>query len=376
MRRLKKIGKRILIVVLAVFFLVFVSAGVYMQHPKFGKSPSGARLERIKKSPNYKDGQFQNASETPTFPEGYTFWGELRKSLFNTYPNRRPDEIIPSVKTDLHHLPVDSAVVVWFGHSSCFIQVAGKRILIDPVFSANASPVPGSVKAFEGTSSYTVADLPDIDYLLISHDHYDHLDYETVLALKNKTKKVICGLGVGAHFEYWGYPTEKIMECDWHEKIDLDSSMTIYTLPTRHKSGRGLKQNNTLWLSFLLQTPETKIYISGDGGYDKRFKAIGDQFGPIDLAILEDGQYDSAWHYVHLLPEEVLKAAQDLKAKKVLPVHHSKFVLARHAWNEPLDKLATLATADHIPLATPLMGEIVNLNDASKIFDHWWKGVR
>jgi L-ascorbate metabolism protein UlaG (beta-lactamase superfamily) len=277
---------------------------------------------------------------------------------------------------DLHHLPADSAALVWFGHSSCFIQVGGKRILIDPVLSANASPVPGSVKAFEGTTSYTVADLPDIDYLLISHDHYDHLDYETVLALKDKAKKVICGLGVGAHFEYWGYPTGKIIECDWHQKIDLDSGMAIYTLPARHKSGRGLKQNNTLWLSFLLQTPEIKIYISGDGGYDNHFKAIGDQFGPIDLAIMEDGQYDSAWHYVHLLPEEALKAAQDLKAKKVLPVHHSKFVLARHAWNEPLDKMAMLAAAHHIALATPLMGEIVNLNDSSRIFDRWWRAVQ
>ncbi|HEY5748072.1 MAG TPA: MBL fold metallo-hydrolase [Chryseolinea sp.] len=376
MSGVKKIGKGILIVVLAIFVLVFVSAFAYMQHPKFGKLPSGKRLERIEKSPNYKDGQFQNASETPTIAEGHTLWGELRKTLFNTYPNRRPHGVIPSVKTDLHHLPADSTVLVWFGHSSCFIQVGGKRFLIDPVFSTNASPIPGSVTAFEGTSSYTVTDLPEIDYLLISHDHYDHLDYETVLALKNKTKKVICGLGVGAHFEYWGYPIEKIVECDWNEKIDLDSSLTVYTLPTRHNSGRGLKQNRTLWLSFLLQTPETKIYLSGDGGYDGHFKAIGDRFGPIDLAILEDGQYDSAWHHVHLLPEEVLKAAQDLKAKKILPVHHSKFVLARHAWNEPLEKIATLTAAHPIPLATPLVGEIMNLNDPSKIFDRWWKAVR
>ncbi|AYB35074.1 MBL fold metallo-hydrolase [Chryseolinea soli] len=376
MRRLKKIGKGILIGVLAIIFLVFVSAGVYMQHPKFGKAPSGKRLERIRKSPHYKDGRFQNASETPTIAEGYTFWRELRKSLFNTYPHLRPNGIIPSVKTDLHHLPIDSAVLVWFGHSSCFIQAGGKRILIDPVFNTNASPVPGSITAFEGTTSYTVADLPDLDCVLISHDHYDHLDYETVLALKNKTKKVICGLGVGAHFEYWGYPIEKIIECDWHEKVELDDSVAIYTLPTRHKSGRGLKQDNTLWLSFLLQTPETKIYISGDGGYDKHFKAIGDQFGPIDLAIMEDGQYDSAWHYVHLLPEEGLKAAQDLKAKRVLPVHHSKFVLARHAWNEPLNRLSTLATAHQVPLVTPRMGEIVSLSDTSKTFDRWWKAVQ
>jgi len=150
MKKLRRIGKYIVMTTLSFVLLAIIPACIYMQHPEFGSTPSGIRLERIKQSPNYKDGKFQNATETPTFAEGHRFWGELRKSLFNKYPHRVPGEIIPSVKTDLTKLPIDSAVVIWFGHSSCFIQVNGKRILVDPVFSKNASPIPGSVKAFEG----------------------------------------------------------------------------------------------------------------------------------------------------------------------------------------------------------------------------------
>jgi L-ascorbate metabolism protein UlaG (beta-lactamase superfamily) len=366
--------KRVTIVILSLTFALAVSAFAYMQHPKFGNTPSGTRLERIKQSPNYKDGKFQNATETPTFAEGHTFWQELRKSLFNKYPHQVPEDIIPSVKTDLINLPIDSAVAIWFGHSSCFIQANGKRILVDPVFSKNASPVPGSVKAFEGTTTYFTSDMPEIDYLLITHDHYDHLDYETVSALRDKTKTVICGLGVGAHFEHWGYSNENIIEGDWNEKLEFDSS-AIYVLPARHKSGRGLKQNKTLWVSFLIQTPETKIYISGDGGYDKHFKAIGDEFGSIDLAIMENGQYDSAWHYVHLLPQETLKAAMDLQAKRVLPVHNSKFVLARHPWNDPLTKITEADNSGSVAILTPMIGELINLR-GSHTFSKWWKEVQ
>jgi L-ascorbate metabolism protein UlaG (beta-lactamase superfamily) len=280
------------------------------------------------------------------------------------------------VKTDILHLPLDSNILVWFGHSSCYIQLHGKRILIDPVFSGNASPIPGSVKAFKGADSYSVDDLPMIDYLLISHDHYDHLDYETVLALKHKTKNVICGLGAGADFEFWGYPKERIFEKDWFEKITVDSGFAIFTESTRHQSGRGFTPDKTLWLSYVLQSPGQTIFISGDGGYDKHFADIGTKYGPIDLAIIENGQYDSAWHYVHLLPEETLKAARDVKAKRLLPVHNSKFMLGRHPWDEPLVKISEINKTYHIPLVTPMIGEVVNLNNPSQTFTEWWKGIR
>ena len=350
--------------------LVFVSAYIYLQHPKFGSTPSGVRLERIRQSRNYYVDKFRNQTETPTFAEGHTFWSELGKSLFKKYAHRVPGHPIPSVKRDLKNLPIDSTVVVWFGHSSCFIQINRKKILIDPIFGENASPIPGSVKAFEGTTSYSTGDMPDIDYLLISHDHYHHLDYETVVTLKDKVKHVICGLGVGAHLERWGYVENRIVEMDWYDIMTRDSAFTIHALPARHKSGRGLKQNDTLWLSFLIRSPQTSIYISGDGGYDKHFAEIGEKFGPIELAIMENGQYDSAWHYVHLLPEETLLASRDLGAKQVLPVHHSKFVLARHPWYEPLDRLSK--TDKSIKIVTPVIGEIVYLNAPNQVFERWW----
>ncbi|RZL17655.1 MAG: MBL fold metallo-hydrolase, partial [Pedobacter sp.] len=274
------------------------------------------------------------------------------------------------------HLPLDSNVLVWFGHSSYFMQIDGKRILVDPVFSGNASPVPETVKAFKGTDRYKVEDLPAIDYLIISHDHYDHVDYETLTKLKNKTKKVICGLGVGADFEAWGYPLANILEKDWDETVDLGNGFFIHTTPARHFSGRGFTRNNTLWMSYVFQSPTMKIFIGGDGGYDTHFAKIGKKFGPIDLAILEDGQYDVKWKYIHLLPEQVLKAAKDLNAKQLFPVHSSKFVLANHPWDEPLVKITELNKITKIPLVTPMIGEFVYLKKPNQIFKPWWIGIK
>lgn len=348
---------------------------LYMQQDKFGKSPSGKRLERIKQSPNFKDGKFQNLSITPTLAEGHNYVGVIYETYFKNKPRQYPTDIIPSVKTDLLSLPIDTDVLVWFGHSSYFMQIDGKRILVDPVFSGNASPIPGTVKAFKGTDIYTVADLPEIDYLFISHDHYDHVDYETLIALKDKTKNVICGLGVGAHFEYWGYESNKIIERDWNEKIVLDGGFTVFVEPARHFSGRGFSTNNTLWASYVLQTPSMKIYIGGDSGYDTHYAEIGKKHGAIDLAILDNGQYNEAWKYIHNLPEDVLKAAQDLNAKRIFPVHSSKFALGSHDWDEPLTKINELNKSYNILLATPMIGETVRLKDTTQQFKQWWVGL-
>ncbi|WP_211229817.1 MBL fold metallo-hydrolase [Olivibacter sitiensis] len=345
-----------------------------MRQEKFGQAPSGKRLELIRQSPNYRDGNFQNVHFTPTLTEGYRMTGVMFDFLFTKFPRQKPVDTIPSVKTDLLHLPADSNILVWFGHSSYFMQIDGKRFLVDPVFSGNASPIPGTNKSFKGTDIYTPADMPPIDYLLMTHDHYDHLDYETIIALKDKVKTVICGLGVGEHFEYWGYPSEKIIEKDWNESIALDDGFTIYTAPARHFSGRGFTRNNTLWLSFILQTPTLKIYMGGDSGYDTHFAEIGKKYGPFDLAILDNGQYNVAWQAIHALPEEVLKAAADLKAKRLFPVHSSKFKLAQHPWDEPLKKITEL-NKGNIPLVTPIIGQSVYLDDNAQVFTEWWKGI-
>ncbi|MFD2037488.1 MBL fold metallo-hydrolase, partial [Belliella marina] len=196
-------------------------------------------MELIKTSTNYKNGKFQNISFTPVLTEGYSMTVIMWDFLFKKFPRQKPTDIIPSIKTDLLKLPADSNVLVWFGHSSYFMQVGGKRFLIDPVFSGNAAPIPGNNKSFKGTDIYTAADMPEIDCLLITHDHYDHLDYETVIALKDKVKTVICGLGVGSHFEHWGFDKNVIIEKDWNEHVTLDKGFTIHTAPARHFSGRG-----------------------------------------------------------------------------------------------------------------------------------------
>lgn len=365
-----------MLVLSSVVLLLAATILIYMQQPKFGKAPNGKRLELLKKSLNFKNGIFQNIHFTPYKTEGYSMTGIAYDFIFTKFPRTQPSDSIPSIKTDLKKLPITENILVWFGHSSYYIQLNGKRFLIDPVFSGNASPIPNSNKSFKGTDIYSADDMPEIDYLLISHDHYDHLDYETILKLKPKIKYIVCGLGVGSHFEHWKFDTSKIIEKDWNEKIVVDDNITLHTATARHFSGRGFTRNNTLWLSFILQTPDFKIYLGGDSGYDTHFKEIGEKFDGFDLAILENGQYNKAWHEIHMLPEEVLKATQDLKAKRLFPVHSSKFKLAFHPWDEPLTLLSKYnENKYHLPLVTPKIGEIVYLDETSQEFEQWWKGI-
>jgi L-ascorbate metabolism protein UlaG (beta-lactamase superfamily) len=320
--------------------------------------------------------RFQNISYTPQLAEGYKMWGVIYNQLFKKAARRKPKGVIPSVKTDLINLPFEKDVLIWFGHSSYFIQLDGKRFLVDPVSSGNASPIPNTIKSFKGTDIYTAIDIPTIDYLFITHDHYDHLDHQTIVQLKNKINKVICGLGVGKHLENWGYSPSNIIEKDWYSEISLDKGFIVNVEPSRHFSGRGFIRNNTLWCSYVLQTPSMKIYIGGDSGYDTHFRDIGNKYGPIDLAILENGQYNEAWRYIHAMPNEVLQAAQDLKAKRLLPVHSSKFALANHPWDEPLSKITELNKSVNLSIITPLIGEPVYLKDTTQQFTQWWKGVK
>lgn len=346
-----------------------------MRQPSFGRLASGKRFERMLASPNYRDGQFQNLSKTPALTEGVSYWGVIKEFFFTKKERRKPVHELPSKKVDLLHLDVNEDVLVWFGHSSYFMQLDGKKILVDPVFSGHASPVNFTTPAFKGTDAYTVHDLPAIDYLFITHDHWDHLDYRTVVALKPKVKTVITGLGVGAHLERWGYKTDMIIEEDWNEEIALDEGFVVNTAPARHFSGRGLKRNVTLWSSFVLTTSTRRVYIGGDSGYDTHFKTIGDKFGPFDLVILENGQYDKSWKYIHMMPEEVVQAAQDLKAALLFPVHWSKFPLGNHAWDEPIIRVTAEAKRKGVPVIHPMIGEKVLLREAPVNAAEWWAGI-
>lgn len=346
-----------------------------MIYKQLGKAPSGKRLERIKNSPHYYDGAFQNINETPQLAEGYNFRKVLYDFLFHKSKHLKPSHPIPLVKTNLENLPLEENLVLWFGHSSYYMHLNGKRFLIDPVFSNSASPIPATNTPFKGSNKYSVEDIPEIDYLLISHDHYDHLDYKTIKKIKPKVKQIITGLGVGSHFEAWGYTPGSILELDWNENLKLGEDISLNTVSSRHFSGRSFKRNNTLWLSFILKTENHNLFLGGDSGYDTHFKEIGDKFGPFDLAILENGQYNLAWHYIHMLPEETLQAAKDLRAKRLFPVHSSKFALSLHAWDEPLNKLSEIDKNSNIPLITPIIGEVVYLDNDSQKFSEWWKQI-
>lgn len=364
-----------MLISLSLILLFSVAVYLFMQQPKFGKLPSGERLEKIKNSPNFRDGQFQNQNFTPDLSEDSSYYILLKDFFFTNFPRVKPKDTIPSVKTDLLNLDNDEDILVWFGHSSYFIQIDRKRILVDPVFGKAASPLSFTTNAFKGTNIYTPEDIPEIDYLLISHDHWDHIDYETLIELKPKISTLICGLGIGEHFEYWGFQKDRIIEKDWNENIDLADGFNIHTTPARHFSGRGFKRNQGLWVSYVLRTPSMNIFIGGDSGYDTHFKEIGDNFGPFDLSILENGQYDKSWKYIHLMPDQLVQAATDLNSKSLFPVHSAKFPLANHPWDEPLRKATEQASKAGLPLFTPMIGEKVYLKKAEQQFSKWWESI-
>ncbi|WET48804.1 MBL fold metallo-hydrolase [Chryseobacterium indologenes] len=340
---------------------------------QLGQFPDEKRKEYFSTLPNYANGKFQNILVTPALLEGES----MTKALFNSLckvENTSPKSALPFVITDLKKLSPDENVLVWFGHSSYFIQVDGKKFLIDPVFSGNASPMPGSIKAFAGADYYKPEYMPDIDFLLISHDHWDHLDYKTVQELKNRVGKVICGLGTGQHFEYWGWKPEKIIEKNWWESIDIADGFRITLTPARHFSGRLLNRNISLWTSFVLKTPTKNLFLGGDSGYGNHFTEIGEKYGPFDLAVMECGQYNEKWPYIHTLPDQLIGEVKELKAKNFIPVHHSKFKLSQHAWFEPVELAAKNAEDHNQPITLPVIGEKVDLNQLGNVtWKKWWE---
>ncbi|GHA33465.1 MBL fold metallo-hydrolase [Salinimicrobium marinum] len=356
-----------------VLTILGIGGYAFMKQSKFGKAPSGERKNKVENSPNYRNGQFQNLSDTPSFTEGANYFTVLKKFLFEKDKRSTPSKEIPTIKTDLQNLNPQEEVLVWFGHSSYFFQVDGKKILVDPVFSGHASPVAFSARAFKGTNNYKAEDIPEIDILFLTHDHWDHLDYDTIMKIKPKIKKIITGLGTGEHLEAWGFNPAIITEKDWNEEVILEDGIKVNTAPARHFSGRGFKRNGVLWTSFVLQTPSYKMFLGGDSGYDDHFKEIGKKFGPFDLALLENGQYNRHWKYIHMMPEETLQAAKDLRTKRLLPVHNSKFALANHSWDAPLKTISTLHRNDYFQLLTPRIGEKVYLKSDDQNFTKWWE---
>ena len=290
------------IVLLAGVALALGTYGVLNQ-AKFGRHPQGERLEKILASSNYIDGEFRNTVPTATLVEGQSSMKIMWDNLFMDIERPRPTEPLPTVKTDLTSLNAATDAVIWLGHSSYFIQLDGKRILVDPVFSDHGAPFSFFNKTFPGTDLYAVEDMPEIDYLLLSHDHWDHLDYPTATGLMAKVNTVILPLGVGAHFEHWGWPKEKLTEADWNAALQYDG-LTMHVVPARHYSGRLFTRNKTLWAGFVLESPKRRFFLSGDTGYGPHIADIAQTFGRFDLAAIDGGQYDHRWPLIHMTPEE------------------------------------------------------------------------
>lgn len=296
----------------------------------------------------------------------------MLKISYDIFFNAKKPKSIPFIKSDLENLARDS--IVWFGHSSYMLHIKDRNILLDPLFSESASPLPFINTPFSNVIS--PSDIPKIDYLIITHNHYDHLSKSAIKSLASKISKAICPLGIAKYLKKWGI--RDIIELDWNENIKLDSNIEIFCLTSRHFSGRNLfDSNKALWASFLLAYYDYKIYLGCDGSYGKHFKEIGAKFGNINLAILENGQYSTNWANSHMFPHETLYAARDLNTKILMPIHNSKYKISYHSWREPLDLLleSYMKEKYSFSLLTPLLGEVVNLWDKNYQNKFWWREV-
>ncbi len=368
---------KILIIITLLSGLLMAGGWVYLQHPKFGPVIDATGFMGESGSSRYVAGQFQNMEPTQVLVGDNTTVSIILKGLLQKRAeNLQPDIRVPVQKTDLKALDPNRDLVVWLGHSSYFVQLGGRRMLIDPVFSQYAAPVSLVVEAFAGTRIYSAEDMPDIDYLLITHDHWDHLDYPTLLALRDKVRHVVCGLGVDQYFLHWGYASDKVHGIDWFTALTLDRGLTIHLLPARHYSGRLLSKNQTLWAAFALETPNRRLFFGGDSGYGKHVANIAERFEGFDLAVLDMGQYDGRWRDIHMTPEQAAQAAEALHARVLLPAHIGKFAMANHAWDEPFERIVEASEGKPYRLATPRIGEPLDLSAEQPVFDYWWRQMK
>ena len=339
-----------------------------------GKLPSAQQMAAFALSPQWKDGSFQNIEPTSVMREGASYPKLLREAMKRS-KTTKPNKTLPSVRVNLHNLPDNTPQIVWFGHSSYLIAHNGFRILVDPVMFGTTAPVKFVGKPFPITSPYSPNDIPPIDLLVLSHDHYDHLDFVTLSTLKDRIKRVVCPLGVSSHLVYWGFAPAIITELAWHSEANITTDISIRALPARHFSGRTLTRGKTQWSSYALALQHYKLFLGGDSGYDNQFKVIGDNHGPFDIAMLECGQYGVDWPNIHMFPEQTARAAIDLRANQLLPVHWGRYVLANHPWSESVERVIVALNGVPLGLHTPNIGDVIELGATPKV-NHWWEAVK
>ena len=373
-----KIIKYAMLIIISILLLVSVSAYIFFQTaPQIGKSAQGERLTRIQSSENYKDGKFQNTNVTNMDMPIGTLRKVLAHYLFADKSEKEPQEVIKTNPFDSSaFVNIDSGTVAisWFGHSSLLIRIDGLTILTDPVLvgeRASMFPFMGP-KRFNYDHHLALNELPNIDIVLISHDHYDHLDHPTIKELVKSVGKFYAPLGVGAHLEYWGVPSENIVELNWWDEVDLGNLQLAMT-PSRHFSGRAIRDRfKTLWGSWVIQGKSKKLFFSGDSGYFPGFKQIGEKYGPFDLTFMECGAYNEGWSEIHMFPEETAQAHLDVRGELLMPIHWGKFDLSLHPWKESVRRLTKQAKVDSITLVTPEVGQMIILPGNNRYTD-WWE---
>ncbi|GAB3333946.1 MBL fold metallo-hydrolase [Hymenobacter humi] len=343
--------------------------------PEFGGKPTPAEKQEYAKSGHYRDGEFVNLVPTEVMTGGSTL-GVLWKFLFQKSPNATP-------KVPLPMQPLDSLTIVrkspelvrvtWFGHSASLVELAGKNILLDPMLSVQMGPVNWATpNRYNPSLPISAEKLPPIDAVLISHDHYDHLDYPTIQRIKGKVAHFYVPLGIGPHLRAWGVAPERITEMNWGDSARVDG-LTLVCTPSRHFSGRGLtNRNSTMWSSWVMKSATKRVFYSGDGGYGPHFRTIGATHGPFDLALMECGQYNTQWAQIHMMPEQSVQASLDVRSKLMLPVHWGAFTEANHPWNEPVTRATAEAARLQQPITTPHLGEPVTLGTELPR-SRWWQ---
>ncbi len=344
-------------------------------YPPFGKKPSGKRLESFSELANFSEGRFKNLEP---IKEDFT-WDDYKRMIpmmLKGNPRGIPKEPLPMIKwkeAQLSELEKQDQLV-WFGHSSFYLRMNGMNILIDPMFGDYPSPLPYLVaKRFNTTFPIDIEELPQIDLILLSHDHYDHLDYGTIKKLMGKTRQFIVPLGVGSHLESWGVDPDLIQELYWGEETNL-GDIKFSCTPAQHFSGRGVGDRQcTLWAGWVIDGA-FKIFFSGDSGYFSGFKDIGEQYGPFDYCLMECGQYNLLWKDIHMMPEETAQASLDVKGRRVIPIHWGAFRLAVHDWDDSIDRVAKALEGKDIQLVTPILGQPIVLGEETITRD-WWRGL-
>ena len=364
--------KKVLISLVVITGLLILSVMLFVNYaPQFGAASTGQALDRIQASPHYQEGKFVNGIET-SMDMGVKAMAKTLQE-FVTAKNVRPNRPLPTrfdQAAFLSSVEKDQVRVTWFGHSAILLEIEGQRLLLDPMLGPAASPVPFFAKRFPYQTPINLDPFTDIDAILISHDHYDHLDYWSIQQLKYNTRHFFVPLGVGAHLQHWGVAATKITELDWWESASLDG-LTLTATPARHFSGRGLtNRNKTLWASWALRGEHASVYFSGDSGYGPHFQEIGERYGPFDFTMIECGQYNEKWEAIHMLPEQSLQAHRDVQGKVMMPIHWGAFNLAVHPWKEPVERLLQ-GVKRNIMVATPSIGKSFVLDQALPNA-RWW----